>query len=196
MLLLVQSEDPFYEGLLESDTCGEEPSLEDEVALMGFDHAELGAAVVRNWNLPQPLPQIVALHHDWEGALRAGGAVCAMVALLRAAERIVPVLRTLREPTLDDLTPLLAAEPAFAHLGITREELFRSWEGLRRASEKASLLGDAPSVQVTSTPFVRPPPRAVDPPRISVPAAPPTWMVMGAVAAVAAAGALIVVLLA
>lgn len=194
VLLLVQSDDPCYEELFDSDGVGGEPSVNDEVALMGFDHAALGAAVVRNWNVPEPIPQVVALHHDWEGAVEAGGVVCAMVALLRVAERLVPVLKTMSEPTLDDLSPLVA-EPELVHLGITRDELFRLWEGLRGAGDRASVLGEARSTEVTSAPSAPPPSLDVAPPRDVEPVAAPPWGLVGAVAAAVVAGALALVLL-
>lgn len=197
VLLLVQSNDPFYEGLIEPEF-GEEPKVEDEVALMGFNHAELGAAVTRNWNIPDPLPRVVELHHDWEAALKEGGAVCATVALLRAADALVPALARNPSPTLDDLSPLIEAEPAFTHLGLTREELFRMWEGLRSASEKASLVGsaDAASPQApggsTSNDSDSQPSS-----RVRRPAATrgSSWVVLGAAAAVVVAGAVAAVLL-
>jgi hypothetical protein len=194
VLLLVQSEDPFYEGLMDSDVVGAEPSVEDEVALMGFDHASLGAAVVKNWNLPAPLPQVVALHHDWEGALAAGGAVCAIVALLRVADRLVPVLNSTPNPTLDDLAAVIASDPAFAHLGLTREELFRSWEGLRGAEDRATLLGEAPPLGAPAVPLVIARARAVEAAHAPVSKGGPPWAILGAVAAAVAVGAAVVVL--
>jgi HD-like signal output (HDOD) protein len=193
VLLLVQSEDPFYDGLMDSDVIGAEPSIEDEIALMGFDHASLGAAVVKNWNLPAPLPQVVGLHHDWEGAVEVGGVVCAMVALLRVSDLIVPMLRTHPNPTLDDLTPLVA-DPAFAHLGLTREELFRSWEGLRKAEDKATLLGEAPPLGMPVAPVVLPRTRAVEAVESTSASASPPWAILGAVAAAVVVGAAVVVL--
>ena len=151
MLLLVQSEDPFYLGLIESPGFAAEPSIEDERALMGFDHAALGAAVARAWNLPSPLPQVIGLHHDWEGALQAGGAVAAMVALVRAGDALVPVLEEFATPSLDDLNGLLQ-EPAFAHLGLTRIEVHGMWESLRRACAKASMVSESSAPEpVTGT---------------------------------------------
>jgi HD-like signal output (HDOD) protein len=194
VLLLVQSEDPFYDGLMDSGVMGAEPSVEDEVALMGFDHAALGAAVVKNWNLPAPLPQVVALHHDWEGALKVGGAVSAMVALLRVAEQLVPALRANAAPTLDDLAVVIASDPAFGHLGLTREELFRSWEGLRNAEDKASLVGEAPPLHVQAAPEIPPRRRAPEGEVAPKASASPPWVVLGAVAAAVAVGAVVVVL--
>ncbi len=199
VLLLVQSEDPFYEGLIDPEF-GDEPNVADEAALMGFDHAELGGAVIRSWNLPDPLPRVVELHHDWEAAAKEGGAVCATVALLRVADVLVPALARMPTPTLDELTPLLA-EPAFAHLGLTREELFRTWDGLRRAMDKASLVGEqAPSENAAPTSSKEAAPSPPSEARAKRPTPAPerghSWLLMGAAAAVVVAGALAAVLLA
>lgn len=195
VLLLVQSEDPFYEGLMDSGMAGAEPTIEDEIALMGFDHAALGAAVTKNWNVPAPLPQVVGLHHDWEGALEAGGAVCAMVALLRVSDAIVPALGELSSPTLDDLAPLVASDPAFEHLGLTREELFRSWEGLKKAQDKATMFGEAPIARAPTAPLVMERQRSQQSDEaVGEASAPPPWALIGAaVAAVAVAAAVVVV---
>jgi HD-like signal output (HDOD) protein len=195
MLLLVQSDDPFYEGLFDAEGAGEEPSVDDELALMGFDHAELGAAVVRNWNLPAPLPEVVALHHDWAAAVEVGGQVCAIVALLRVADALIPMLRSTATPLLDELTPLLAEEPAFGYLGIKREELHQSWDGLRRSCEKASLLEDVQPLAMIRTSAPTPAvARAVAPNHDFEPTGHPQWLLVGAAAAVVAGGVLAVVL--
>jgi HD-like signal output (HDOD) protein len=146
VLLLVESEDPFYDGLLDdSADFVDEPNVGDEVALMGFDHAALGEAVARAWNLPSPLPRVIGLHHDWEGARVEGGTTCAMVALLRAGDALLPVLRTVSTPSLDDLTPLFD-EPAFVHLGLTREELHGMWEALRRVCDRSNVVTEGAGV--------------------------------------------------
>ncbi len=41
-----------------------------ERAFMTFDHAELGAALVRHWNMPASLQEIVGCHHDITKAKR------------------------------------------------------------------------------------------------------------------------------
>jgi hypothetical protein len=88
-----------------------------------------------------------------------------MVALVRVADALVPMLRETPAPLLDDLTPLFH-EPAFEHLGLTREEIFRLWEGLRRACDKAAVVASrsgAPMLDVGragSVPPVQPAHRA------------------------------------
>jgi putative nucleotidyltransferase with HDIG domain len=140
MLVILQSEDPFYEGLLDQIGEGEEPTEVEERALMGYGHGALGAAVLRRWNFPEPLPEVVAFHHDWPAARARGGAVAALVALIRVAEAIAPRLAQEESPSLDELGPLFE-EPAFEHLGLTPKELFNLWPGLRRSCDKNHCVG-------------------------------------------------------
>lgn len=166
ILLLVQLGDPFYEGLLEPQYAGDEPSLEDERALMGFDHGALGAEILRQWRLPDPLPRVVGLHHDWDAAVKAGGLTATMVALLRAADAISAWLNVKPAPaTIADLD-VLFEEPGFAYLGLRREELFSQWQGFADACQRALALAQpepeaAPlSAPVVPKPAMPPPPPA------------------------------------
>jgi len=183
VLLLVQSDDLFYKGLIESAGRAEEPSVTDEIALMGFDHATLGEAVARAWNLPPPLPQVIGLHHDWDGALVAGGAICAMVALLRVGDTLMPALQAFPSPSLDDLTPLFD-EPAFGHLGLTREELHRMWESLRLGCDRANVVTttlEAPPLHVEHVRAPQPPPARVSF-EVETQGRQITWGILGAAA--------------
>jgi len=137
MLLLLQSEDELYEGLLEHLEGDAEPGLDEERALMGFDHATLGGAVLEHWRLPSPLPEALALHHDWPAAVEAGGTVALLVALLRVSEALVVELAASEEPRTDRVDALLE-EPAFAYLGISKTEILNQWPSLRVARERAS----------------------------------------------------------
>lgn len=178
MLVILQSEDPFYEGLLDQFGEGGEPTEAEERALMGYGHGALGAAVLRRWNLPEPLPEVVAYHHDWEAAKERGGAVAAMVALIRAAEALLPRLYDTATPSLDELAPLFE-EPAFEHLGLTRKELHNLWAGLRRACDKSHAVeeisdeagGEQPGGPASSTKILAVPPAPPVPHFVPVPMA-------------------------
>jgi HD-like signal output (HDOD) protein len=163
-MLVVQTNDPFYEELVEQTAFGEEPSVADEQALMGFDHGALGGEVLRKWHMPEPLPQVVTLHHRWEAALAAGGAVAAMVALIRVSDVLVVATGEHPVPRLADLDAFLE-EPAFAYLGLTREEIFNLWPALLRTSDKAFVIGTAaeppePTMAPLPTATVLAPPQA------------------------------------
>lgn len=154
-MLVVQTNDPFYEALIDQTAQGEEPSVDDERALMGFDHGALGGEVLRKWHVPAPLPQVVTLHHRWEDALAEGGAVTAMVALLRVADALVAAAAELPEPRLSDLDRTFE-EPAFGYLGLVREEIHNLWPAIRKASDKAFVVGEAAEADEPAPPSVTP----------------------------------------
>lgn len=139
VLLLVRSGDSLYEGLLEESGSGE-LCVEEEVELIGYDHAMVGAAVLRAWNLPDHIASVVELHHDDEGASQAEPAVKVLVSILRAAEAIATWAPLLEQPTLADLDPIYI-EPAFDRLGIGRTELIAMWDGLKLATSRAQSVG-------------------------------------------------------
>lgn len=170
VLAILQSDDPFYEGLFEMDLV-DEPSVDDERAVMGFDHAALGAALARRWNLPSPLPEVVELHHDWSAAAEAGGKIAPLVALVRVADRLAPMLRDRDKPSLDELGTLFE-EPAFSHLGVTREELHGRWEELRWSASRAAVLGPGGEVRAR---LAEPPPANAPAPAAFRPVAPPVF---------------------
>ena len=55
---------------------------------LGYDHAVLGANVLRAWTIPDPIPQIVAWHHQPTRAYNADGVIGSQVALVRIADSI------------------------------------------------------------------------------------------------------------
>jgi HD-like signal output (HDOD) protein/GGDEF domain-containing protein len=56
---LVDSYQPVVDHARMRDDEGELPSYELELAVLGYDHAALGARVLRDWGLPPPLPDAV-----------------------------------------------------------------------------------------------------------------------------------------
>jgi putative nucleotidyltransferase with HDIG domain len=52
-----------YQEVVELVYNDEVTFLEAEHKILGFDHAEVGALVVKKWNLPAPLEEAVRLHH-------------------------------------------------------------------------------------------------------------------------------------
>ncbi len=135
MLLVLQAGDSFYEELVDQMGDGE-PSSEEEVALLGFDHAQLGAEALRSWGLPSPLPEVVELHHDWNGASALGGSTTNLIALLRVADLLVPRATARLTPEEADLEAL-RDEPAVAHVGFSPEELVRMWPQIRAAAAES-----------------------------------------------------------
>ncbi len=105
-----------------------------EREVFGFDHAVLAGHVLRAWQLPDPVPQIVAWHHQPERAFEEGGTIAKLVAVLRLADRTAYQLKDLPEPELD-LIEELTEDPASKVLGLTDEQFASLWEDLHEASK-------------------------------------------------------------
>ncbi len=69
-----------YQEVVELVYNDEVTFLEAEHKILGFDHAEVGALVVKKWNLPAPLEEAVRLHHRPMQSL-LDPALCAIVSL-------------------------------------------------------------------------------------------------------------------
>ncbi len=87
-LLLLETKEIAYDRIEEaSEPCDEGlPAAERDVC--DFDHAVLGGHVLRVWGIPDPIPQIVAWHHQPVRAYDADRFTADHVALLRLADRI------------------------------------------------------------------------------------------------------------
>jgi putative nucleotidyltransferase with HDIG domain len=91
-LLLLETGELPYESIPEAlDPCDEAlPAAERDRC--DFDHAVLGGHVLRAWGIPDPVPQIVAWHHQPVRAYDAPAFTADHVALLRLADRVAEAL--------------------------------------------------------------------------------------------------------
>jgi HD-like signal output (HDOD) protein len=170
-LLMLEAEGSHYAELLE----GAPPhhSHEKERERFGFDHASLGAHVLSAWNIPEPVPLVVAWHHDASRVYEGPIEVAAMIETLRLADDIAHVMGT----TSDDRAIRAIAESEGAlRLNLGRYEISRLWPELRSLREHCRAQRANPShfIDVTS---VRPtaslpPPSAA--PAVSRPAPSPS----------------------
>lgn len=115
------------------DASGHSTQLEEE--RFGFDHAALGAVILRKWSFPPDLVEIVGLHHDAAHAYEAGGATAVSVALLRLAEHIDEALEE-----GGTAWEALAASGECSFLNITAEHLEAARPRLEEAREGAGAL--------------------------------------------------------
>lgn len=90
-----------------------QPVLQVEQELLGTSHAELGAELAKQWNLPEEIVDVLRSHHQPEAAV-AGLVLARMVCL---AEKILPAFglneRTAAE-VLDEEWAVLGINPADA----------------------------------------------------------------------------------
>lgn len=124
-------------GELPYDALPEEQRQVDRVHLyerrvLGFDHAVLGAHAMRDWNIPEPVSQVVAWHHQPGRAYAAGGDVGIMVALIRVADHIDSrVSRGL--PADEAFLRELDRDAALSYLDIDADTIARAWSTLADA---------------------------------------------------------------
>jgi putative nucleotidyltransferase with HDIG domain len=132
-LMLMDAEGQAYLDLV--DKAGESPDalhlLEQEK--FGFDHAVLGAHVLKNWRIPNPVPRVVAWHHNVARAYQADPAIAAMVQTLRLADQMSYLVRTHAEA---EGVVLAAQSPAASYLGVSEAQLSSMWGDLARLSER------------------------------------------------------------
>lgn len=132
-LMLVDAEGAPYLDLVAQ--AGESPDalhlLEQEK--FGFDHAVLGAHVLKNWRIPNPVPRVVAWHHNVARALQADPAIAAMVQALRLADQLSYLVRTHTEV---DGIAVAAQSPAATYLGVSEAQLSNMWPDLVRLSQR------------------------------------------------------------
>jgi HD-like signal output (HDOD) protein len=134
-LLLMQTEDAAYEALLGKTTNPDEIHLRERETL-GFDHAVLAGHTLKQWGLPDPIPRIVAWHHQPNRAYEEGGEVGLTVALLRIADQLEPMLKT-RQPADAAKLKRLCANSDCAHAGIAQHDLMALWPELEDAHRDA-----------------------------------------------------------
>jgi len=88
-LLMLETEEIDYDDIDEANVASDEGLPAAERWRLDFDHAVLGGHVLKVWGIPEPVPQVVAWHHQ---PVRAyddeDREITVMVGLLRVADRI------------------------------------------------------------------------------------------------------------
>jgi putative nucleotidyltransferase with HDIG domain len=126
-LLMIQSKDPEYLDLVSKEPSANAWHVHEQERL-GFDHGQLGGHVLRVWNLPHPIPQIVAAHHQPK-TVQAKTAVTKAVDLLRAADDIEQLLDQGAMAESPHLSQLVNS-PNGIRAGLTEDKLFEIWDDL------------------------------------------------------------------
>jgi putative nucleotidyltransferase with HDIG domain len=91
-------------------------SFQAEKSILGFDHAELGGALLRKWNLPEHLVEAVAWHHEPEKAEKYPQEA----ALTHVSSRI-SLMAQLDTTVIEDVPPVSAA--SMERLGLSHKDL-------------------------------------------------------------------------
>jgi len=80
-LVLARSHPELFQQILTESEHSGRPYHEIERQLLGFDHGELGALLIKEWNLSQDLEEAVRWHHRFEDQEAGNVRVAAMIAL-------------------------------------------------------------------------------------------------------------------
>ena len=80
-LVLARSHPELFQQILTESEHSGRPYHEVENQLLGFDHGELGALLINEWNLSQDLEEAVRWHHRFEDSDAANARVAALIAL-------------------------------------------------------------------------------------------------------------------
>ncbi len=100
---------------------------------LGYDHAVLGGHILRAWQIPEPLPTVVAWHHQPERALAEGGTLADQVALTRVADRLAYLLEE-SERSDEELIATLLRDGSAGYLALEEAVLREAWHDLQAAA--------------------------------------------------------------
>ena len=135
-LLLIQAQPATYLKIHGDQLADADTIHLREREVLGYDHAVLGAHILSKWGLPDPVPKIVAWHHQPVRAFAAGGEVALQVSLVRLAEKLDRFLSREALPSAEE-TEHLAATPECEYLGFRARDLEKIWEELRQVKQEA-----------------------------------------------------------
>lgn len=136
-IMLLDSERDLYPSLLREFGGNADSIHEHERRVFGFDHATLGAHVLTAWNIPEPVPRVIAWHHQPARALQ-DSLLSAMVQTLRLADLLAYELGRRQE---QEGIALVAQSEAAQYLDISEPQLAAMWQdlaGLRDRSKARS----------------------------------------------------------
>jgi len=75
ILILLQRFPEEYKPVIAEAQLGHETLMDIERRLLGFTHAELGAIILEQWNLPSFLVEVTRFHHDPEASAQEAGSI-------------------------------------------------------------------------------------------------------------------------
>ncbi|HEX7501708.1 MAG TPA: HDOD domain-containing protein [Polyangia bacterium] len=137
-LLLIQTGDVGYAALVAQELSPSSLHLREQ-ALWGFDHAMLGAHVLLSWNIPAPIPHLIACHHQPKGGHGGASAFAKALDLLRLAD-VVDWLLGQGCAADSSWVQRLAESPDGARVGLGEETLPSLWDDLQTIREEALLV--------------------------------------------------------
>jgi putative nucleotidyltransferase with HDIG domain len=134
-LLMIQSGDRAYAELVVREMVPSSVHFK-ELSLWGFDHGMLGAHVLRTWNIPAPIPQLISWHHQPKGGRCGATGLAQALDLLRLAD-VIDWLLGQGCPANSRWVERLATSPDGCLAGLSADTLPSMWSDLRAIREEA-----------------------------------------------------------
>jgi putative nucleotidyltransferase with HDIG domain len=134
-LLVIQSGDRTYAELVAREMVPSSVHFK-ELSTWGFDHGMLGAHVLKSWNIPAPIPQLIAWHHQPKGGHCSATGLAPALDLLRLAD-VVDWLLGQGCPASSPWVQRLGASPDGVRAGLCADTLPSLWGDLRTIREEA-----------------------------------------------------------
>ncbi len=132
-IMLLDTEREVYPALLREFGGNADSVHEQERRVFGFDHATLGAHVLTAWNIPEPVPKVIAWHHQPARALQ-DSLLSAMVQTLRLADLLAYELGRRQD---QEGIQLVAASEAAQYLDISEPQMAAMWHDLSALRERS-----------------------------------------------------------
>jgi len=126
-IMLLETFGERYHALFDQRLDHPETLFAIERAEYGFDHGVLAAHVLKAWNIPEPIPKIVAWHHEPARAYESSTQNASMVQILRMADLLAHAMFEGAERTV--LTSVAQHEAA-SYLDISEAQLGAMWDEL------------------------------------------------------------------
>jgi HD-like signal output (HDOD) protein len=143
-LMLLDTEGAAYLEVLGPEMLEFDLTHIEERKRFGFDHALLAGHVLAAWNIPHPVPKVVAWHHHVTRAYAESTAISQMVSTLRLADAMSFAL--LKEDTPAQIATLAHMEAA-SYMDISEGQLAAMWEEVRALTERARAVFRGESVE-------------------------------------------------
>ncbi|HET9960556.1 MAG TPA: HDOD domain-containing protein [Polyangiaceae bacterium] len=132
-LMLLDAERERYAELLQEFGGQADRIHIEERRVFGFDHAVLGAHVLSAWNIPEPVPRVIAWHHAPQRALQ-DTVIAAMVETLRLSDLLAYVLPT---HDAEEGARICGESESARYLDVSGVQLSAMWEDLSALRDRS-----------------------------------------------------------
>lgn len=133
-LMLLDTEGEEYLDLIGDTPEQFDTTFIEERKRFGFDHALLAGHVLAAWNIPHPVPKVVAWHHHVTRAYAESTQISQLVSTLRLADAMSYALR---ESDATQQIEMLARTEAASYMDISEAQLAAMWDEVRALTERA-----------------------------------------------------------